>query len=113
MASGYNWSWPQIPSLTAMKYQRHGYVESKPFLPGERKNARDGLERHVKGYRELKTDLEKIRKDILNTQTLPQGGPVIKVGYYKSVVGTRTIKSGGFYKSTAVSRVGFFTHSTN
>ena len=89
MSSGYNWSWPQIPSLTAMKYQRHGYVESKPFLPGERKKARDGLERNVKGYRELKTDLEKTKKDIANTQTLPQGGPVIKVGYYKSVVGTR------------------------
>ena len=27
MGGGYNWTWPQIPSLTAMKYQRHGYVE--------------------------------------------------------------------------------------
>ena len=27
MVGGYNWTWPQIPSLTAMKYQRHGYVQ--------------------------------------------------------------------------------------
>ena len=34
--SGYNWTWPQIPSLTAMKYQRHGYVQRRPFEIGER-----------------------------------------------------------------------------
>ena len=49
--SGYNWTWPQIPSLTAMKYQRHGYVETRPFQLGERMCGRRGLERFVKGYR--------------------------------------------------------------
>jgi hypothetical protein len=32
--SGY--SWTPSHSLTAIKYQRHGFVEKKPFLPGER-----------------------------------------------------------------------------
>jgi len=111
MATGYNWSWPQISSLTAMKYQRHGYVESKPFQPGERKSARDGLERNVKGYRELRMELDKTRQDLDIIQTLPQSGQLDKVGFYKSVVGTRTIKIGGLYKSTTVPRLGFFTHS--
>ena len=35
-SGSYNWTWPQASSLTAMKYQRHGYVDKKPFLPGER-----------------------------------------------------------------------------
>merc|ERR1712008_264945 len=109
MGGGYNWSWPQISSLTAMKYQRHGYVESKPFVPGEKKSARDGLERNVKGYRELRSALEKTRKDIVIMQALPRAGPILKVGYYKSVVGTRTSKEGGFFKSTTVPRLGFFT----
>lgn len=49
--SGYNWTWPQQPSLTAMKYQRHGFVKRRPFEIGERLNGRKGLEKHVKGYR--------------------------------------------------------------
>ena len=49
--SGYNWKWPQIPSLTAMKYQRHGYVERRPFEIGERLSGRRDLEKYVKGYR--------------------------------------------------------------
>ena len=49
--SGYNWTWPQIPSLTAMKYQRHGYVERRPFQVGERLSGRKDLEKNVKGYR--------------------------------------------------------------
>ena len=89
MASGYNWTWPQIPSLTAMKYQRHGYVERKPFQPGERINARNGLERNVKGYRQLRSDLEKVKQDIVKNENMPTGGPIIKVGFYKSCVGTR------------------------
>ena len=93
MATGYNWAWPQISSLTAMKYQRHGYVESKPFQPGDRKSARDGLERNVKGYRELRAELEKTRQDIGILQAVPQGGQLDKVGYYKSVVGTRLVMS--------------------
>ena len=48
---GYNWTWPQISSLTAMKYQRHGYVEVRPFEIGERHSGRRNLEKYVKGYR--------------------------------------------------------------
>ena len=63
MGGGYNWTWPQIPSLTAMKYQRHGYVQvirtkkgflkklksqARPFLPGERFSGRKGCEQNVK-----------------------------------------------------------------
>ena len=49
--SGYNWTWPQIPSLTAMKYQRHGYVQRRPFEIGERLSGRRQLEKNVKGYK--------------------------------------------------------------
>merc|ERR1712110_1304010 len=111
--SGYNWTWPQIPSLTAMKYQRHGYVEVRPFELGERMCGRRGLERFVKGYRQIRSDLDKKREE-LDSQTPPGNNSIrdnfIKVEFYKPVVASRTRKLGGLYRSNTVGRMGFFMH---
>merc|ERR1712209_155226 len=72
MGGGYNWTWPQIPSLTAMKYQRHGYVEARPFLPGERLSGRKGCERNVKGYHELRQSLDRERKIMAAAMAPPE-----------------------------------------
>ena len=106
--SGYNWTWPQIPSLTAMKYQRHGYVEVRPFelgkldslvnialstvIAGERMCGRRGLEKYVKGYRQIRNDLEKKREELVNNQNPVQyhlSENFIKVEFYKPVVASR------------------------
>ena len=107
--SGYNWTWPQIPSLTAMKYQRHGYVEIRPFEIGERHSGRRNLEKYVKGYRypgyllialtfgfcsyrQLRRDLDRAREDLLRTEI---GAPHLlkdnffKVQFYKPVVAAK------------------------
>merc|ERR1712073_290776 len=110
--SGYNWKWPQIPSLTAMKYQRHGYVERRPFEIGERLSGRRDLEKHVKGYRQLRRDLDKAREDLLMS-TQVQSPHLLKdnfykVSFYKPVVGSRISKIGGTYRCNSVGRIGFF-----
>merc|ERR1712026_208699 len=110
--SGYNWTWPQIPSLTAMKYQRHGYVEVRPFTLGERMCGRRGLEKYVKGYRQIRRDLDKKREE-LSTSSGGQyliSEKFIKVEFYKPVVASRTRKLGGLYRSNTVGRQGFFLH---
>merc|ERR1739844_239282 len=110
---GYNWTWPQISSLTAMKYQRHGYVEVRPFEIGERHSGRRNLEKYVKGYRQLRRDLDRAREDLLRTEI---GAPHLlkdnffKVEFYKPVVAAKTNKIGGTYRSNSVGRVGFFLH---
>merc|ERR1712130_416591 len=112
MGGGYNWTWPQIPSLTAMKYQRHGYVQARPFLPGERFSGRKGCELNVKGYNELRQSLERERKKMAAALAPPEPtGEVQKVGFYKSLLGTRTCRvSGGLYRSSTVSRIGYFSN---
>ena len=104
--SGYNWTWPQIPSLTAMKYQRHGYVDVRPFqlgnivslchlhhlISGERMCGRRGLEKYVKGYRQIRSDLEKKREELASNQNPAQyqlNKNFIKVEFYKPVVASR------------------------
>merc|ERR1712156_1313448 len=111
MGGGYNWTWPQIPSLTAMKYQRHGYVEARPFLPGERLSGRKGCERNVKGYHELRQSLDRERKIMAAAMAPPEPkGEVQRIGFYKSLVGARTSRlSGGLYHSFTVSRIGYFS----
>merc|ERR1711950_97360 len=103
--TGYNWTWPQIPSLTTMKYQRHGYVEVRPFQLGERMCGRRGLEKYVKGYRQIRNDLEKKREELATNQNPAQyhlRENLIKVEFYKPVVASRTRKLGGLYRTTAV-----------
>ena len=51
-------------SVTAIMYQRHGYAEKTPFLPGERRSATSEMERNMKGYREMRQELATIRKII-------------------------------------------------
>ena len=78
--SGYNWTWPQIPSLTAMKYQRHGYVETRPFELGERMCGRRGLERFVKGYRSVPGRSRSTKENIWHMKTNPL--QVLKITTY-------------------------------
>merc|ERR1712203_266589 len=111
MGGGYNWTWPQIPSLTAMKYQRHGYVQARPFLPGERFSGRKGCEINVKGYHELRKSLDRERKNMKEALAPPESkGEVERIGFYKSLLGARMCRvSGGLYRSSAVSRIGYFS----
>merc|ERR1712080_84997 len=112
MVGGYNWTWPQIPSLTAMKYQRHGYVQARPFLPGERFSGRKGCEQNVKGYNELRQSLERERIKMATALAPPKtnGGEVQRIGFYKSLLGARTRHvSGGLYRSSTISRIGYFS----
>ena len=53
--------WTPLVSMTATKYQRHGYVERRPFLPGERLSAAREMERALPGYRALAADLQNSR----------------------------------------------------
>jgi len=112
--SGYNWTWPQIPSLTAMKYQRHGYVERRPFEIGERLSGRKGLEKYVKGYRELRQELDKAREELLLHSEVHSPhllkDEFFKVQFYKPVVASRTNKVGGGYRCMTVGTIGFFIH---
>lgn len=53
---------------------------------------RRGLERYVKGYRQIRSDLEKKREELANNQNPAQyhlREKFIKVEFYKPVVATR------------------------
>merc|ERR1712059_42023 len=84
-----SYSWTPMCSLTATKYQRYGYVQSKPFLPGERWTARRDMERNVRGYKELRQELTESRatveRQVLARQSVDRK---IITSYYKSPVGT-------------------------
>jgi len=107
--SGFVW----VPncSLTAMKYHRHGFVEKRPFEPGQRLSACKELSRNVKGYKELSTELSQVRRDIDRQRAKSVlDDRVIKTSFYKSPVGTRSCKgAGGLYYSDPVGRLCFFT----
>ena len=87
--SGFTWA-PLI-SVTAIKYQRHGYVEMTPFLPGEKRNATREMERNLKGYKELRQELAESRKTIKQQEEMRRGAVEkrIQTSFYKSPVGTR------------------------
>merc|ERR1711936_401885 len=111
-ATGYTWAQPS--SLTAVKYQRHGFVEERPFLPGERFSVARDMERNVKGYKEVSRELALARqimdqqKKTRRDQTLEK---TVQTSCYKSVVGTRSSKgSGGMFYSNPVGRVGYFSN---
>merc|ERR1712142_813039 len=92
--SGFVWT-PNC-SNTAMKYHRHGYVESKPFQPGERLSACRELEKNVKGYKELRRELNQVRRDISRQrESSVLEDRTIKTAFYKSPVGTRSCKGAG------------------
>merc|ERR1711892_1173878 len=101
--SGYVWSEP--PSMTAMKYQRQGFVEKKPLLVGERFSI----------TREMDRDLHVARSAAENQQRVRESSSMDRTpatSYYKSVVGTRSSKgAGGIFYSEQVGRIGTFSSS--
>jgi len=103
--------WTPTCSLTAMKYHRHGYVESKPFCAGERLSASRELDRNVKGYKELRKELAQVRRDVSKQREKSVlDDRTIRTGYYKSPVGTRSSKgSGALFYSDCVGRPSFFS----
>ena len=87
-------SWAQPCSLTAVKYQRYGVVESKPFLAGERLSVAREMERNVKGFKEVRRELALARRMVEEQETMRKDSTVDKViqtSFYKSVVGTRLV----------------------
>jgi len=81
-------------------------------LPGERKWAGKEMERKMKGYKELREQLEVVRKRVKEQKFKRENGleERVHVCFYKSPVGTRTIKSpGGFFHSEAVGRSSHFS----
>jgi len=100
-----------MSSMLATKYQRYGYVEMQPFLPGEKKRAEKEMERNMKGYRELKKEVEEARKDMKEVEMLKfKKEKTIKTSFYKSPVGTRTTKlSGGLFQTDCNGRNSFFS----
>ena len=88
--SGFTWT-PMI-SMTAMKYQKHGYVEKRPFLPGEKRRACKEMERNMKGYKELRQELAMARKTMEQQEKSKHSlEKTIKTHYYKSPLGIRYI----------------------
>jgi hypothetical protein len=88
--SDYVWSEP--PSMTAMKYQRAGFVEKRPFLPGERSSMAREMENNVAGFREVSRNLSYARREASNQDRVRQSYSMERTpttSYYKSVVGTR------------------------
>ena len=119
-------------SMTAVKYQRYGFVEMRPFLPGERRRACKEMERSMKGYKELQQEVAMLRRTISQQEKAKHGlEKTIKTSYYKSPVGTRSMinmfkrvsyvltenvfrttkASGGMFFIAPVARLGFFSNS--
>merc|ERR1712123_442912 len=82
--SGFTWA-PLI-SMTAIKYQRHGYGEMRPFLPGERRSATREMERKMKGYKELRQELAESRRTIKQQEEMRKGAveKTVRTSFYKS-----------------------------
>ena len=86
--SGYAWT-PMV-SMTAIKYQRPGIVEMKPFEPGERRRAIIQREKTIKGYKEVRKELMLLRRTMSAQKTLQQSlGKKAKTTFYQSPVRTR------------------------
>ena len=88
-----HFSWPKIISLTAINYQRPGFIEQKPFLPGELSRAMREMERGVEGYRELRKELVECRKTMEKQEEMRinKMERKIQTSYYKSPVATRLV----------------------
>merc|ERR1712059_8271 len=105
------YSWTPSCSLTAMKYQRYGYVHPRPFLPGERKRAFNEMEKNTRGFKEVRKDLLDARECLARQeyQRRSLARPVIS-SFYKSPVGCRSYKGpGGIFWSEPRAREGFFS----
>lgn len=83
----------------------------QPFLPGEKRRAEKEMEMNMKGYRELRKEVEDARKNMKEVEMLKyKKEKTIKTSFYKSPVGTRTTKlSGGLFQTDLESRNSFFS----
>merc|ERR1711872_504820 len=106
--SGFTWT-PSC-SLTAMKYQRYGFVRPKPFVAGERLRARRQLDKNVKGYKDVRKELEQVRMDVRRqSERSVLEDRIIRTTFYKSPIGTRTVKGpGGLFYTEPKARSTFF-----
>ena len=84
---GYNWI-PQF-SHTAIKYQKYGFVENKPFLPGERLRSRKEMEKGSKVYKDLRLEVDGLRRKIKEQKKTNSTEKTIQTSFYKSPVKTR------------------------
>merc|ERR1711910_208067 len=111
--SGYVWSEP--PSMTAMKYYRQGVGEKKPLLLGERFSLAREMETNVKGFKDINRELTNARREVEIMDRVRQSSSMDRTpttSYYKSVVGTRSMKgSGGIFYCEPIGRLGTFSSS--
>jgi len=80
-------------------------------LPGEKRRSRREMERYIAGYKEVRQELDLLRKT-MEQQEKARNGLEKKVltSFYKSPVGTRTTKSSGaLFFIDARARTGFFS----
>ena len=95
-------TWTPVCSMTAVKYQRYDCVEMKPFMPGEKKRSRMGMERSMKGYKEMRQELDLVRKTIDKQEKARQENARlekrVQTSFYKSPVGTRCVASTNTHK---------------
>ena len=103
-----------MSSMLATKYQRYGYVNMQPFLPGsfeitkpdreiiylfilknipnggEKKRAEKEMERNVKGFRELRKEVEEARRNMKEMEEMKyKKEKTVQTSFYKSPVGIR------------------------
>merc|ERR1712029_210554 len=101
-------------SMLAAKYQRYGFVHLVPFEPGERGRVMKEMERTMKGYKELRQEVEMARQNMKEMETARNNGRMeknIQTSYYKSPVGTRTTKlSGSLFHTQYTAKDYFFSH---
>ena len=88
-----HFSWPKIISQTAIKYQGPGFIDKKPFLPGELSRAMREMKRCVEGYRGLRKELVECRKTMEKQEDMRinKMWRKIQTSYYKSPVATRLV----------------------
>ena len=88
--SGFTWA--PVISVSAIKYQRHGFGEDTIPTRGEVRATRE-MERNIKGYKELRQELAATRKIIKDQEKMRRSmvEKTIQTSFYKSPVGTRLI----------------------
>merc|ERR1711874_768671 len=100
-----------MSSMLATKYQRYGYVNMQPFLPGEKKRAEKEMERNMKGFRELRKEVEEARRNMKEMEEMNyKKEKTVQTSFYKSPVGIRTTKlSGGVFQADCKGQNYFFS----
>ena len=59
-------------------------------MPGEKRRSRREMEKYMKGYKEVRDDLDKLRKTMEEQEKARNGlEKKVQTSYYKSPVGTR------------------------